>query len=769
MNIPMVALKEMTMLPGMLVNFDVSRSKSIKAIETAMREDQKIFITTQKDPAMEQPARTDLFEYGLIAEIKQIVKLQNNVVRVLVMGQVRARLISFELEEPYVLAKIEIHSKEEITKEQLAVQEAMLREIRDAAKKYCNMNDKIGKSVVVKLEQITDLEEMIYHVANNLPFGYRPKQKLLALQTVEEQADLLMDELEKEIEIFRIRQELHTKVKERIDKNQRDYVLREQLKLIQEELGEDDEDSEIAEFQEAADALQASDEVKEKLKKEINHLKKLSPTSSESAVTRGYIETLLALPWEKAGEDNNDLENAARVLDEDHYGLEEVKERVLEFLAVRNLTGKAQSPILCLVGPPGTGKTSIARSVARALNKKYERISLGGVHDEAEIRGHRKTYVGAMPGRIVAALRNAGVKNPLMLLDEIDKISRDYKGDTFSALLEVCDAEQNVRFRDHYVELPVDLSQVLFIATANSLETIPRPLLDRMEVIELSSYLETEKIHIAKDHLLEKQKEKHGLKKSQLTITDAAMTRIVRYYTKEAGVRGFERQIAKVCRKAARDIYEGKKKSIALNKSNLEEYLGKEKYRDHKKNTSDEVGIVRGLAWTSVGGVTLEIEVNIMPGKGALQLTGQLGDVMKESAKTALSYVRSQSEKYKIPKDFFAEHDIHIHIPEGAVPKDGPSAGITMTTAILSAVTGIKVRANLAMTGEVTLRGRVLPIGGLKEKLLAAKNAGIDTVCVPKKNENDVWKVPDEVTDGMNIIYVSDMSKVLKVALAKDS
>ncbi|WP_090172029.1 endopeptidase La [Eubacterium oxidoreducens] len=767
-NIPMVALKEMTMLPGMLVNFDVSRQKSIKAIEAAMRDEQKIFIATQKDPAKEQPAMADLYEYGLVAEIKQIVKLQKNVVRVLVIGQVRARLVSFELEEPYVLAKVSVESKSEKEQVEDISLEAMLREIKDMALGYCKLNDKIGKSVSDRIEQIDELEDMIYHVANSLPFRNRTKLQLLATKELDKQAQLLMDELEKEIDIFHIRQDLQIKVKERIDKNQREYVLKEQLKLIREELGEEDEDSEIMEFQRQVESLEASEEVKEKLKKEIKHLNKLSPTSSESAVTRGYIETLLALPWDKTSEDNNDLDNAAKILAEDHYGLEKVKERILEFLAVRNLTAKGDSPILCLVGPPGTGKTSIARSVAKALNKKYERISLGGVHDEAEIRGHRKTYVGAMPGRIVNALKNAGVKNPLLLLDEIDKVSRDYKGDTFSALLEVCDSEQNCKFRDHYVELPVDLSQVLFIATANSLETIPRPLLDRMEIIELSSYLETEKLHIAKDHLLEKQIQKHGLKKKQLTITDAAMSRIIRYYTKEAGVRGCERQIAKVCRKAAKEIYEDEKKTIKITKTNLEEYLGKEKYRDHLKNDSDEVGVVRGLAWTSVGGVTLEVEVNVMPGKGQLKLTGQLGDVMKESAYAALSYVRSQSKQYKIEKDFFAEHDIHIHIPEGAVPKDGPSAGITMTTALLSAVTGIKVRANLSMTGEVTLRGRVLPIGGLKEKLLAAKNAKIDTVCVPKKNENDVLQVPDEVTDGMNIIYVSEMSQVLKAALIKE-
>ena len=552
-----------------------------------------------------------------------------------------------------------------------------------------------------------------------------------------------------------------------MDKNQKEYLLREQMKVIREELGEDNTESDADHFMDALGKIKADKEVKEKIKKEIDRFKNISSSSSESAVARGYIETLLELPWNKTSRDNKDLKNAEQILNADHYGLEKVKERMLEFLAVRNLTSKGESPIICLVGPPGTGKTSIARSVAKALDKKYVRISLAGVGDEAEIRGQRRSFVGAMAGRIVNGLRSAGVKNPLMLLDEIDKMSSDYKGDTASALLEVLDAEQNKKFRDHYVEIPIDLSEVLFIATANSVQDIPRPLLDRMELIEVTSYTENEKLHIAKEHLLAKQMERNGIRPEQLAITDKAMAKIISGYTREAGVRNLERKLGEICRKAARPLYEGEKEKIKVTEQNLEKFLGKEKYSFDKKNDTDEVGIVRGLAWTSVGGDTLEIEVNIMPGKGEFQLTGQLGDVMKESAQAGISYIRSVSEEYHIPKKFFQENDIHIHIPEGAVPKDGPSAGITMATAMLSAITKTPVRADVAMTGEITLRGRVLPIGGLKEKTLAAKNAGIKTICVPKKNEKDIDEISPEIKKGLKIVYVEQMKDVLDVAFVK--
>lgn len=767
MKMPAVALRGMVILPGMVAHFDVSRAKSIKAVEEAMMDEQKIFLVAQKDVEQENPDIEDLFKIGIIAEVKQVIKLQNNIVRILVEGKERAELSAF-LENPdYLLAEIIRFDEEVDDGLPEEAKEAMLRSIQETFGKYVVVNPKMGKELQRQLSEITDLEKLMNQLANSLPVHFEEKQKILDAVSMTERYEVLMALLLKEIEIIAIKNDFQAKVKAHVDKNQKEYLLREQMKVIREELGEDNTESDADHFMDALGKIKADKEVKEKIKKEIDRFKNISSSSSESAVARGYIETLLEIPWNKTSRDNKDLKNAEQILNADHYGLEKVKERMLEFLAVRNLTSKGESPIICLVGPPGTGKTSIARSVAKALDKKYVRISLGGVRDEAEIRGHRRTYVGAMPGRIVNGLRSAGVKNPLMLLDEIDKMSSDYKGDTASALLEVLDAEQNKKFRDHYVEIPIDLSEVLFIATANSVQDIPRPLLDRMELIEVTSYTENEKLHIAKEHLLAKQMERNGIRPEQLSITDKAMAKIISGYTREAGVRNLERKLGEICRKAARPLYEGEKEKIKVTEQNLEKFLGKEKYSFDKKNDTDEVGIVRGLAWTSVGGDTLEIEVNIMPGKGEFQLTGQLGDVMKESAQAGISYIRSVSEEYHIPKKFFQENDIHIHIPEGAVPKDGPSAGITMATAMLSAITKTPVRADVAMTGEITLRGRVLPIGGLKEKTLAAKNAGIKTICVPKKNEKDIDEISPEIKKGLKIVFVEQMKDVLDVAFVK--
>lgn len=784
-KIPTVALRGMTILPGMVAHFDVSRIKSIKAIENAMVEDQRVFLVTQKNINKEDPAEEDLYSVGVLAVIKQVIKLQNNVVRVLIEGEKRGYLANLLVEE-CLYADIEILQEQE---EDLAedIKEAMIRGVKETFGRYCILNPKPGKELAKQIQDIHELGRLLDDIGNNLPVAFEEKQRLLEAGTLQERYETLLIILLNEINIIQIKTEFQSKVKEKVDKNQKEYILREQMRLIREELGEDNTVSEADHFLEETEKLEADQEVKDKLKKEIERFKNVSSNSSESAVIRGYIETLLELPWNKSSKDNKNLGDAERILDEDHYGMEKVKERMLEFLAVRNLTAKGDSPIICLVGPPGTGKTSIARSVARALDKKYVRISLGGVRDEAEIRGHRKTYVGAMPGRIANGLKNSGVKNPLMLLDEIDKISSDYKGDTASALLEVLDSEQNSKFRDHYVELPLDLSEVLFIATANSLQDIQRPLLDRMEIIEVSSYTENEKAHIAREHLIAKQMEKNGLKPGQLSISDRALEKLIRGYTREAGVRNLERKIGEICRKAARELYneefsggqeeaerdtteqtEKKKKVIKVTENRIEKLLGKEKYNYDIINESDEVGIVRGLAWTSVGGDTLQIEVNIMPGKGEFQLTGQLGDVMKESAQAGISYIRSVSGQYQIDKEFFKEYDIHIHIPEGAVPKDGPSAGITMATAMLSAITKRKVRKDVAMTGEITLRGRVLPIGGLKEKILAAKNAGIKTICVPKKNEPDVGEITQEIKKGLEIVFVENMEQVLETALVKE-
>ena len=764
-NMPAVALRGLTILPGMIAHFDVSRERSLRAVEEAMEQDQKIYLVTQRNVDSEDPTQEDLYQMGIVADIKQVVRLQNDVVRILVDGISRAALLGFTGNEKYLEAEIcYCDSNADSLPEDL--REAMLLGVREAFHRYAAVVGKISKELIRQIDQYEDLEKLIDYVTNNLPVSYELKQQVLEAEDINDRYQVIVSLLLSQVEVISIKNELQKKVKVRVDKHQKEYVLREQLGVIREELGEN-ADSEADEYEKKLSELDAPDYVKEKTKKEIKRFRNMSSSSSESTVERGYIETVLELPWNKMSVDNKDLDHAAQVLDDDHYGLKDVKERVLEFLAVRNLTSKGESPIICLVGPPGTGKTSIARSIASALEKKYVRISLGGVRDEAEIRGHRKTYIGAMPGRIVNGLRQAGVSNPLMLLDEIDKVSSDYKGDTSAALLEVLDSEQNCRFRDHYIEMPVDLSEVLFIATANEVSGIPKPLLDRMELIEVSSYTENEKFHIAKEHLVEKQKSKNGIKKEQLTITDSALKDIIRLYTREAGVRSLERTIGKLCRKAAREIFKDSEAAVKVTKTNLKTYLGNPKYSPEKKNDHAEVGIVRGLAWTSVGGVTLEVEVNVLPGKGELVLTGKLGDVMKESAQAALSYVRSISEGYGIDADFYTKHDIHIHIPEGAVPKDGPSAGITMATAMLSAITDRAVRADVAMTGEITLRGRVLPIGGLKEKLLAAKVIGIKTVCIPKDNEKDLEEISKEITDGMEIVPVERFSQVEKIAFVK--
>lgn len=765
MNMPAVALRGLTILPGMIAHFDISRERSLRAVEEAMEQDQKIYLVTQRNVDSEDPTQEDLYQMGIVADIKQVVRLQNDVVRILVDGISRAALFGFTGNEKYLEAEIcYCDSNADSLPEDL--REAMLLGVREAFHRYAAVVGKISKELIRQIDQYEDLEKLIDYVTNNLPVSYELKQQVLEAEDINDRYQVIVSLLLSQVEVISIKNELQKKVKVRVDKHQKEYVLREQLGVIREELGEN-ADSEADEYEKKLSELDAPDYVKEKTKKEIKRFRNMSSSSSESTVERGYIETVLELPWNKMSVDNKDLDHAAQVLDDDHYGLKDVKERILEFLAVRNLTSKGESPIICLVGPPGTGKTSIARSIASALEKKYVRISLGGVRDEAEIRGHRKTYIGAMPGRIVNGLRQAGVSNPLMLLDEIDKVSSDYKGDTSAALLEVLDSEQNCRFRDHYIEMPVDLSEVLFIATANEVSGIPKPLLDRMELIEVSSYTENEKFHIAKEHLVEKQKSKNGIKKEQLTITDGALKDIIRLYTREAGVRSLERTIGKLCRKAAREIFKDSEAAVKVTKTNLKTYLGNPKYSPEKKNDHAEVGIVRGLAWTSVGGVTLEVEVNVLPGKGELVLTGKLGDVMKESAQAALSYVRSISEEYGIDAEFYTKHDIHIHIPEGAVPKDGPSAGITMATAMLSAITDRAVRADVAMTGEITLRGRVLPIGGLKEKLLAAKVIGIKTVCIPKDNEKDLEEISKEITDGMEIVPVERFSQVEKIAFVK--
>ncbi len=765
-KLPVIALRGMTVMPRMVIHFDISRTKSIKAAEYAMDTEQMIFLTAQKSTQTEDPGLDDIYEVGVIASVNQLAKLPKHILRVLVSGEQRARIVKMNQTEPFMEAEVEILEDTGLDEENELSKEAMLRGLKDVYLEYCLKMPKMGRESAMQIMETDDLKKLVDEIAANVPLHYKELQEILEKDSLIERYEFLLYKLVNEIQIMRLKADIQEKVKERVDKNQREYILREQLKLIREELGEDNAFSDADEFEEQAKNLKAPEEVKNKLLKEISRFRNTMNNPSENGVIRTYIETMLEMPWDRTVPDEHDLAHAKEVLEEDHYGLTKVKERVLEFMAVRALAPKGNSPILCLVGPPGTGKTSIAKSLARAMGKPYVRISLGGVRDEAEIRGHRKTYVGSMPGRIANAMKSAGVKNPLILLDEIDKVSTDYKGDTFSALLEVLDGEQNTKFRDHYLEVPLDLSEVTFVTTANTLQTIPRPLLDRMEVIEITSYTENEKMHIAIEHLVPKQIQRHGMKKEQLSISKKALWKIALNYTKEAGVRQMERKIEEICRKAARELLEKKKTEIHVTERNLEKYLGRERYNCQRANEEDEVGIVRGLAWTSVGGDTLQIEVNVMPGKGELILTGQLGDVMKESARTGISYIRSVGEQYLVAPDYFEKHDMHIHIPEGAVPKDGPSAGITMATAMLSAVTGRKVRADVAMTGEITLRGRVLPIGGLKEKLLAARNAGMKLVLVPKENERDVEDLSAEITKGLEIIPVSHMTEVLKYAFA---
>ena len=762
--LPMLALRGKYIYPNSVIHFDVSRSKSVRAIEEAMQNDQMIFLDNQIDPAMEDPKSYDLYQIGTLARIRQVVKLPQNIIRVFAEGMFRAEILEVCEEEPIFRVEAAYQHTEQQEFEQ-DEKEAVFRALKENFEKYTGVWNQMDPNVYSYILMQTDLEVFVDHLATHLPFSLQNKQKLLEEMDLKRRCELMLVLLEQELRLAYLRLDIQEKVKENIDDNQREYMLREQLKVIREELGETNIADEADEFLRSLSEMEAGEEVKDKIKKEISRFQAMGNSAAESAVLRTYIEIMLDVPWEKLSEDSMDLEEAEKILEADHYGLKKVKERVLEYLAARAMSQKKDAAILCLVGPPGTGKTSIARSIARATHKEYVRLSLGGVRDESEIRGHRKTYVGAMPGRIVAAIRQAKVRNPLMLLDEVDKVGKDQRGDTASALLEVLDGEQNEHFRDHYLEVPLDLSDVLFIATANDLSTIPKPLLDRMEVIEVSSYSENEKFHIAKNYLVKKQMEANGLTPKEIVWKDDALRLLIDSYTREAGVRSLERTIGNVSRKITKDIYQGKKKKVTVTKKAVRDYLGTAPYELEKENLKDEVGIVHGLAWTSVGGVMLNVEVNTMPGKGKCTVTGSLGDVMKESAQAAVSYIRSKSGKYKIKDDFFESHDIHIHIPEGAVPKDGPSAGITMTLALISAITGRKVRGTVAMTGEVTIRGQVLAIGGLKEKMLAAKRAGMTKVLVPKANEKDVREFDTEITENIEIVYVKKIEDVIREAL----
>lgn len=767
LNLPVIPLRGLTILPGTTVHFDVSRKQSIAAANEAVTTGEKLFVVTQKDPVVDTPGFDDVYKVGTVVEVKQLNKMPDRIVRVMVEAKERGIIHSYNEENSCIKGDIEIIKEpdEKITQ----VREiALLRELKDELALYDGINHELTPVGIKNIDNQESLSGTMLQIIMRIRMDFKTKQKYLEANTLLERYEVILSFFRIENEISQVKAEIIEKVKANIDKNQREHILREQMKVIRDELGENDAMSDIDEMVEKTKKLNADDEIKEKILKEIKRLRMSAGNPADSNVLRNYIETMLDMPWNNCTEENQNVEDAQAILNRDHYGLTDVKERMLEFLSVRVLTkNKGESPIVCLVGPPGTGKTSIAHSIAEALNKKYVRICLGGVTDESEIRGHRKTYVGAMPGRIATAIRQANTANPLILLDEIDKLGQSIHGDPAAAMLEVLDSEQNSKFRDNYLEVPLDLSKVMFIATANDLSTVPRPLLDRMEIVEVSSYTDNEKFHIAKEHLIQKELEQNGLKRSQLTISDEAINKIIKYYTKEAGVRSLDRTIAKICRKAAKIIVGKEKKSIKVTSKNITKYLGKEKFRQDEANEKNEIGIVRGLAWTSVGGDTLQIEVNTMPGKGILVLTGNLGDVMKESAQIALSYAKSVAKEYGVDSKFFKENDIHMHIPEGAVPKDGPSAGITMSTAIVSAIANIPVDRYLAMTGEVTLRGKVLPIGGLKEKLLAAKDAGMKKVLVPVKNKTDVEEFSTEITDGLKIVYVSEMTEVLKQALVK--
>ena len=765
-RMPIVALRGLVIMPDMVLHFDVSRKKSAAALESAMQHDQMIMVTAQTEPDIEDPVLDELHRIGCMARIKQLVRMPKDVVRVLVEGKFRAEIEDLIASTPFLLGDVIIHDTQDRVEDETRA-EAMRRILVEKVEQLGSAGQKFGPDVMKLTEKASDIVRLTNALCNNAQMPWKERQKLLEIFDFEERYEAICRHLQKEYEVMLIGREISAKVKADLDKNQKDYVLREQIKVIREELGEDTE-SEADEYRAQADKLKCSDEVREKLYKEIRRFEQVPPGASESVVYRNYIEHMLEMPWDKMTRDNRNLDKAQKILREDHYGLDKVKERIVEYLAVRLLTRKGEAPVLCLVGPPGTGKTSIARSIARALSKKYVRISLGGVHDEAEIRGHRKTYIGAMPGRIAAALRQAGTKNPVLLLDEIDKVSTsDFKGDTYSALLEVLDGEQNVAFRDNYLEVPLDLSEVLFIATANSLDNVPRPLLDRMEIIEINTYTLQEKLHIAKEHLIEKQIEANGLKSRQLSISDSALQKIILNYTREAGVRNLERCIGEICRKTARQILQDGKKSVHVTERNLSQYLGQVRFEYDTILEKNEIGVVRGLAWTAVGGDTLSVEVNVMPGSGEFDITGQVGSVMRESAMAGISYIRSISSTLSLPDGFFEKNDFHIHIPEGAVPKDGPSAGVTMVTAMYSALTGIPVKADVAMTGEVTLRGRVLPIGGLREKTIAAKVAGIHTVIVPEKNRRDILELSKEITRDLNFVYAGTMADILPVALER--